>query len=325
MRGGPRRGSASSRSSTRVSEATRRARGQWLHAPGGDVLQHLLALQAQDVRTPALAMQVRGGELDDGMRITWLMRSTLHLVHAHDLVWLHPLFAPRLEAGNRRRLKQLAVTEAQAERAVELIASAVPATRAVLKALLASHGIPVEGQAIVHLLARAAMRGRVAQTPERVFVALELPPPPDRDRSLEELARRYYAAHAGATADDLAYWSGLPKRDCRPPQDDAGEDGPVPRVLLPSLRRAAARLARSHPDRPRRARQGRPPGWRHPPPCHPRGRRRRRHLDGVRRRVALYLRKGPFFFRPSLILGALIFGALIFGVGIRRLGFFWFL
>jgi DNA glycosylase AlkZ-like len=232
MRGGPRRGSASSRSSTRVSEATRRARGQWLHAPGGDVLQHLLALQAQDVRTPALVMQVRGGELDDGMRITWLMRSTLHLVHAHDLVWLHPLFAPRLEAGNRRRLKQLAVTEAQAERAVELIASAVPATRAVLKALLASHGIPVDGQAIVHLLARAAMQGRVAQTPERVFVALELPPPPDRDRSLEELARRYYAAHAGATADDLAYWSGLPKRDCRPPQDDAGEDGPVPRVLL---------------------------------------------------------------------------------------------
>ncbi len=169
------------------------------------------------------------------MRITWLMRSTLHLVHARDLAWLHPLFAPRLEAGNRRRLKQLGVSEAQAGRAVELIASSVPAPRAALKAVLASHGIPVEGQAIVHLLARAAMQGRVAQTPERVFVALDRAEPPDREASLDELARRYYASHAGATADDLAYWSGLPKRDCRPPEHDAIEDGPVPRVLLPAF------------------------------------------------------------------------------------------
>ena len=101
--------------------------------------------------------------------------------------------------------------------------------------MLAADGIPVEGQALVHLLARAAMRGRVALTPERVFVALELPKPPDRDASLDELARRYYAAHAGATADDLAYWSGLPKRDCRPPQVVAVEDGPVGRVLLPAF------------------------------------------------------------------------------------------
>ena len=46
-----------------MSEATHRARGQWLHAPGGDVLHHLLAVQAQDLRTPALALAVRGGEV----------------------------------------------------------------------------------------------------------------------------------------------------------------------------------------------------------------------------------------------------------------------
>ena len=38
------------------------------------------------------------------MRITWLMRTTLHLVHAGDLEWLHPLFAPRQAASNARRL-----------------------------------------------------------------------------------------------------------------------------------------------------------------------------------------------------------------------------
>jgi hypothetical protein len=219
-----------------VSEATRRARGQWLHAPGGDVLHHLLAIQAQDLRTPDLALRVRGGELDVSMRVAWLMRSTLHLVHADDLAWLHPLFAPRMAAGSRRRLEQLGVSEEQAERAVELIAQRVPAERAELAEHLAAHDIPIAGQALIHLLARAAMQGRVVLTPDRRFVPLELPEPGDREAALDTLAARYYAAHAGATADDLAYWSGLPKRDCREPSAEHGtEDGPVPRCLLPAF------------------------------------------------------------------------------------------
>jgi Winged helix DNA-binding domain len=217
-----------------VGETARaRARGQWLHAPGGDVLQHVLAVQAQEVRTPALALAVRGGAVDDSMRIAWLMRSTLHLVHAADLEWLHPLFAPRMATTNARRLKQLGVSEEQADRAVELIAERVPAVRAELAAHLADAGIPVEGQAIVHLLARAAMRGRVVLTPERVFVPLSLGAPGDRDAALDELARRYYACHAGATAGDLAYWSGLPARDVREPASTPWDPGPVPRVELP--------------------------------------------------------------------------------------------
>jgi hypothetical protein len=220
-----------------VGEATLRARGQWLHAPGGDVLRHLLAVQAQDVRTPALALGVRGGALDSRMRITWLMRQTLHLVWEADLEWLHPLFAPRMQATNVRRLRQLGVSEADADRAVSLIASRVPATRAELASHLSAQDIPVGGQAIVHLLARAAMRGVVALTPDRVFVSLSLSlgEPGDRDAALDELARRYGACHAGATRDDLAYWSGLPKRDCREPGPCDVDDGPVPRVTLPAF------------------------------------------------------------------------------------------
>src|SRR3954451_4713758 len=120
MRGACRRPNAWSQRSTRVGEATHRARGQWLHAPGGDVLRHLLAVQAQDARTPSRALGVRGGALAPGMRITWLMRMTLHLVWADDLEWLHPLFAPRMEATNARRLTQLGVEES--DRALELIA-----------------------------------------------------------------------------------------------------------------------------------------------------------------------------------------------------------
>jgi hypothetical protein len=218
-----------------VGEATLRARGQWLHAPGGDVLRHLLAMQAQDVRTPAAALAVRGGVLADGMRITWLMRSTLHLVWEDDLAWLHPLFAPRMATTNRRRLGQLGVSEEQASRAVELIAERVPAKRVELASHLAAHAIPVQGQAIVHLLARAASQGRVVLTPDRTFVALRLGAAGDREAALDELARRYGAAHHGATVEDLAHWSGLPKRDCRPPGPCDVSDGPVPTVRLPAF------------------------------------------------------------------------------------------
>jgi hypothetical protein len=207
--------------------ARARARGQWLHAPGGDdVVRHLLAVNAQDARTFARALEIRGGALRDGLSVTWLMRGTLHLVDADDLPWLHALFAPRMAAGSARRLKQLGVTDPDAH--VRTIARSVPATRAEL-----TDKLGLRGQAVPHLLARAAMEGRIAMTPDRVFVPLSLPRAPERDRALDELARRYYACHAGATADDLAYWSGLPKRDCRSPGETPWDPGPVPRVELP--------------------------------------------------------------------------------------------
>ena len=50
---------------------------------------------------------------------------------------------------------------------------------------------------------------------------LEPGPPPDRDEALAELARRYAAAHAPATAADFAAWSGLPAADVRAAWDGA--------------------------------------------------------------------------------------------------------
>ncbi len=209
---------------TKINEARARARGQWLHAPGGDVVRHLLAVQAQDVRNLPKALAARGGELRDGLIVTWLMRKTLHLVDIDDLEWLHPLFAPRM--GGERRLRQLGVTDP--DPAVRTIVATLPATRAEI-----ADALGLTGQAVPHLIARAAAQGHLAMTTEKVYVPIKLGKPPDRDRSLDELARRYYAAHACASRDDLAYWSGLPKRDCREPADAPVDDGPVPRRELP--------------------------------------------------------------------------------------------
>ena len=108
------------------------------------------------------------------------------------------------------------------------IVRSVPATRAEL-----AEKLGLRGQAVPHLLARAAMEGRVAMTPDRVFVPLELPRRPTATARWTSSRAATTPATPARRRDDLAYWSGLPKRDCRPAPDAASDDGPVPRVQLP--------------------------------------------------------------------------------------------
>src|SRR3712207_4135549 len=122
-----------------IPEARARARAQLLHrprsAPPADVVHHLLALQAQALRSARLALRVRGAAAGlEGLVRTWLMRGTLHLVRAEDLPWLHALFAPRQVRANERRLAQLGVSPADAEPLLERLGEEGALTRAELSA-----------------------------------------------------------------------------------------------------------------------------------------------------------------------------------------------
>ena len=84
--------------------------------------------------------------------------------------------------------------------------------------------MPTAGQALVHVLMLACLRGVAVRGPvvgsEQAYVLARdwLGPPPrriDRPRALGELARRYLAGHAPASERDLARWAGLPLRDAR--------------------------------------------------------------------------------------------------------------
>jgi hypothetical protein len=229
----------------------RRALAQLLHRPAGlgplDVARHLLAIQAQDLVSARRAIRARSqattaADVDRALGeertvlITWLNRGTLHLVDRKDYPWLLGLTAPRTAPANARRLQQEGVTPAAAERGVAAVVAALeehgPLTRDELREHIAAARVRTEGQATIHILMLAGLRGLTVRGPvkagTRALQAYALtrdwlgaePPPAAlagdaRDRALAELARRYLRGHGPASEYDLATWSGLALRDVR--------------------------------------------------------------------------------------------------------------
>jgi hypothetical protein len=225
------------------------------------VVRRLLAVQAQDLRGARLSIRSRStrgvtaADVDEALSsrrsllVTWLNRGTLHLVTAEDYWWLQPLTTPQLATGSARRLRQEGVSTAQAVLGVDVITDAVesggPQTRHRLRDRLEAVGVPTRGQALVHLLMAASLRGHVVRGPlcdgEQAYVAVrdwlgEPPPTLDRDEALARLARRFLAGHGPADARDLAKWAGLPLGEARRGLDGIADeltqrgDGLVDRV-----------------------------------------------------------------------------------------------
>jgi hypothetical protein len=220
------------------------------------VLERILAVQAQDPRGARLAVRARSGlahvsDVDDALTrrrsavISWLNRGTLHLVAADDYWWLHPLTTPQVRPGNDRRLQELGLRSRDVDRGVEVIVGAVgahgPQTRTELRAMLDAAGVRTDGQALVHLLVAATLRGHIVRGPVRAgqsaFVGVEawLGPAPDplgEDEAMARLARRYLAGHGPAATTDLARWAGITLRRARAGIDAIrgecaqGSDGP---------------------------------------------------------------------------------------------------
>ncbi len=202
------------------------------------VVERLLAVQGQDPRGVRLAIRARSSGLtaadvdraltqERSLLIGWLNRGTLHLVRSEDYHWLLALTAPGRLTSNSTRLAQEGLTPAAAERGIAVIEKALgeegPLTRAQLGERIAAQRVRTEGQALVHLLFAASLRGLIVRGPvvggDQAYVLvrewLGAPPPIDRDQALAELARRYLAGHGPTDERDLAYWAGLPLRDTR--------------------------------------------------------------------------------------------------------------
>jgi hypothetical protein len=202
------------------------------------VAERLLAIQGQDPRGARLAIRARSAGVsaaaidralteERSLLITWLNRGTLHLIRSEDYPLLHTLTTPQLLTGSARRLAQEGVQPGLANRGVAEIVRGIsadgPLTRHQLRERLQSAGIPTGGQAFIHLMYRASLRGLIVRGPmvgrEHAYVLTAdwLPNhrPPPRDLALAELARRYLRGHGPASDRDLARWAALPLRDVR--------------------------------------------------------------------------------------------------------------
>ncbi|MGD0154334.1 MAG: winged helix DNA-binding domain-containing protein [Thermacetogeniaceae bacterium] len=196
------------------------------------VVQKVCGLQAQDLSAAMLAVRVRSIELtsasvesalwqERSVVRTWGQRGTLHLLAAHDLGWLLPLLGPSRIATNRRRYIELGLDEdfsAAAIQAIrEALASRGPLTRSEIAQHLSTHDIAAEGQALYHLISRAALDGILCLGPHRgnepacVLIDgwTDRGQPLTQDDSLATIARRYLSAYGPAGPADLAAWSGL--------------------------------------------------------------------------------------------------------------------
>ena len=229
----------------------RRLAAQLLLGPSADgvgqVVERLLAVQAQDLRAARLAVRSRtvgltAADVDRELNnrrlvVTWLNRGTLHLVRPDDYWWLQRLTTPQLATGNARRLVQEGVSPGQADRGVAVVERALaangPMTRAQLREIVQAADVPVAGQAMVHILFLSALRGLTIRGPavgsDQAFVLVRdwLGRPPkatDRDTALSELARRFLAGHGPANERDLAKWAGITLGDARRGLRSVGED-----------------------------------------------------------------------------------------------------
>jgi hypothetical protein len=144
------------------------------------VARRLLAVQGQDPRGARLAIRARSTcasaadvdralTEDRSLLITWLNRGTLHLVASEDYPWLHALMAPPLFTASARRLAQEGVTPSAAERGVAAIERALtdegPLARTQLRERIDKAGVRTAGQALVHVLLLASLRGVAVRGP----------------------------------------------------------------------------------------------------------------------------------------------------------------
>ena len=206
-------------------------------ADAAEAVRLLTCVQAQDLPGALTSVALRTAQrtragveaaLHAGEVVrSWPMRSTLHLVPAEDLHWLLELCSPRVLAGAARRRAVLGLTEADAERARELVTAALTGgrrcSRKELLAVVADGGVAVTGQRGYHLLWYLAQTSTLCLGPvdggDQLFVLLDewvtAPRRLDRDAALAELALRYLRGHGPATVADLARWAGLSLTDVR--------------------------------------------------------------------------------------------------------------
>jgi hypothetical protein len=218
-----------------------RLRTQGLTPPDGapgpspvDVVRAMVALQGQDLPAVlrAIAVRSRPGTTLDDVRAAfdagelvrgWTQRGTLFATTPGDLAALVSLTGERmLRTGRKTRETEglddsvVAHAEAVTRQALDAAGADGGISRAAMLDLWQQAGVPVEGQRGYHLIATLALRGVLHWGPfagaQQLMVATPAAVSAEEpDAVLRRVALSYFSSRGPATAEDLAWWLGLPK------------------------------------------------------------------------------------------------------------------
>ncbi|MEK3983733.1 winged helix DNA-binding domain-containing protein [Paenibacillus sp. FSL K6-3166] len=208
-----------------------------LHHTPEQVVKKMGAMQAQDymqavwaigLRSPATKLaDIERAIADRKIILTWTLRGTLHFIPAEDVKWMLQLTAPRLASQTKRRMAELGLDDQTLERCRKIIVEALKGgkqmDRSALLQLIEEEGIHTGNQRGYHILWNSAYQGLICFGPmngkQQTIVLLEEWVPDCRElsyeKSLQELALRYFTARGWATVQDFAWWAGITLTDAR--------------------------------------------------------------------------------------------------------------
>lgn len=194
-----------------------------------EAIEHLVGLQAQDVRAPYFQLWARIAEFDpqvvsgllerrEVVRIA-VMRGTIHLVSARDAPILRALAQPMIggQTDSNHRLPEALDREVLAQEGRALV-EAGPRTFAQLAAELGPRWPEADAKALAQQvrarvpLVQVPPRGLWGRSGQAAHTSLEAwtgaVPPDHEDLDLAPLVRRYLAAFGPARPADFQKWSG---------------------------------------------------------------------------------------------------------------------
>jgi hypothetical protein len=158
---------------------------------------------------------------------TWLLRNTLHFVAAHDIHWMIRLIGPvvlqRNASGYRKKNLDDNIFGNIAPVIVKALKGGKQLTRKELFSTLEQHNISTADQRGSYILFMAALKGIIClgslKGRQETYTLLDEWITPgetfNRNKSLAELALRYFQSHGPATLQDFTGWSGLAAADAK--------------------------------------------------------------------------------------------------------------
>lgn len=202
-----------------------------------EVVKHYGAIQAQDIGQATWVIgsrienstedMVRNACRDGSIVRTWPMRGTLHYMDPRNVKWMLGLCAKKTLSWFPKRREYLGITDTLVEKSLEIMDQVLRGgkslTRTKLSKALEENGIPMQTQWMYHLSCYAGTLGLICFGPptekEETFVLTDEWVKDSKnlnhDEQLAELADMYFRGHSPATIDDLAWWCGLGKTECK--------------------------------------------------------------------------------------------------------------